>query len=205
MNITAAEFIISAPGPKQYPVEGYPEIAFAGRSNVGKSSLINTLTNRKGLAKTSSRPGKTQLLNFYLINKSLYFVDLPGYGFARVSKETKSYWGKMIENYLKNREELVAVVQLIDIRHAPSRDDITMHQWLKHYRIPTVLVLNKADKITRGKWAQHAKIIRQSLMPAPETPVVVFSAETRQGREELLGILDKMVKSKEEGRAVPEG
>ncbi len=196
MKISSSEFILSAPGPKHYPTDIFPEVAFAGRSNVGKSSLINALLNRKGLAKTSSRPGKTQLLNFYLINKEFYMVDLPGYGFARVSKDVKSQWGKMIETYLKEREQLKAVIQLIDIRHAPSKDDIVMHQWLKDYKVPTVLVLNKADKISRGKWYQHTKLIKQSIVPDPSTPVIVFSAETRVGKDELLKVIQGFVYGK---------
>jgi len=185
MHIVSAEYIISAVGPKQYPDDNQPEIAFAGRSNVGKSSLINRLVNRKALARTSGSPGKTRLLNFYHINKSFYFVDLPGYGFAKVSKDVKAEWGKMIEGYLQNRENLGAVIQLIDIRHAPSNEDREMFNWLKHFGRPTILALTKADKIPRGKWQKHARIIIESLEPDLETPLVVFSAETGLGKDEL--------------------
>jgi GTP-binding protein len=189
MRIVSAEYIISAPGPKQYPEGEQPEIAFAGRSNVGKSSLINKLVNRKALARTSSSPGKTRLLNFYHINDTFYFVDLPGYGFAKVSKDIKAQWGKMIEGYLLNRPNLRAVVQLIDIRHSPSNEDREMHEWLKHYGLPTVVVATKADKIPRSKWHKHTQLIRETLNPLPETQLLLFSAETGQGKDELWSIL----------------
>jgi len=191
MRVISAEYCISAPGPKQYPAGGEPEIAFVGRSNAGKSSLINRLVNRKSLARTSNSPGKTRLLNFYHINKNFYFVDLPGYGFAKVPQEVKAQWGKMIEDYLLNRENLRAVIHLVDIRHAPSQDDVEMHNWLNHFGIPVILVLSKADKIPRGKQQKHAGLIRGTLEPLPETPIVVFSAETGMGKDELWGILNK--------------
>ena len=194
MRIVSAEYIISAPGPKQYPEGEQPEIAFAGRSNVGKSSLINKLLNRKALARTSGSPGKTSLLNFYHINSSFYFVDLPGYGFAKVSKDIKAQWGEMIEGYLLNRPNLKAVVQLIDIRHSPSNDDIEMHEWLKHHGLPTIVAATKADKIPRGKWLKHSHQIKETLNPFPETPLVLFSAETGQGKDELWGILAQLLK-----------
>ncbi|PKM82978.1 MAG: YihA family ribosome biogenesis GTP-binding protein [Firmicutes bacterium HGW-Firmicutes-14] len=189
MRILSAEYIISAPGPKQYPEDNLPEIAFAGRSNVGKSSLINRLVNRKALARTSGSPGKTRLLNFYRINDNFYFVDLPGYGFAKVPRDVKAQWGKMIEGYLLNRENLRAVIQLIDIRHAPSQEDVQMHDWLKHYGIPAILAVTKADKLPRSKINKHVKLIMDSLKPFPGTPVVVFSAETGQGKDELWGAI----------------
>lgn len=193
MLVKSASYVISAAGPKQYPVDGLPEVAFAGRSNVGKSSLINRLTNRKALARTSGKPGKTQYLNFFLLNDAMYFVDFPGYGFARVSKEVKSQWGRMIEGYLKNRDLLRAVVHIIDIRHAPSQDDVLMHNWLREFNIPTIIVMTKADKIPRGKLQNHAKLIRQTLQPATETRAVIFSAETGQGKDELWEIIDRMI------------
>ena len=194
MRIVSAEYVISAVGPKQYPEGGQPEIAFAGRSNVGKSSLINRLVNRKALARTSGSPGKTRLLNFYHINASFYFVDLPGYGFAKVSRVEKAAWGKMIEEYLLNRENLRAVIQLIDIRHAPSREDIQMHEWLKHFGIPIILVTTKADKIARGNWPKHTRLIKETIVPFPDTPVIAFSAETGQGKDELWKLIgEKMI------------
>ncbi len=191
MRIVSAEYIISAVKPEQYPAGGRPEIALAGRSNVGKSSLINKLVNRRALAKTSHSPGKTRTVNFYLINENFYFVDLPGYGFAKVPREVKAGWGKMVEGYLLNREDLKAVIQLVDMRHEPSREDREMHDWLKHYGIPAVLVITKADKIARGKWPGQVKLIREAIEPLPETPVVIFSAETGQGRDELWGVIGR--------------
>ncbi len=193
MKIVSAEYVISAVKPEQYPGDGWPEIAFAGRSNVGKSSLINKLVNRRALAKTSGSPGKTRTLNFYLINSGFYFVDLPGYGFAKVSKAEQACWSKMIEGYLLNRKQLKAAIQLVDIRHAPSSEDIQMQDWLKHYGIPTILAVTKADKVARGKWPNQVRLIRETLQPLPGTPLVVFSAETGQGREELWGVINGFI------------
>jgi GTP-binding protein len=185
MKITSAEFVISAVAPKQYPTDGLPEIALVGRSNVGKSSLLNKLMNRKGLARTSSKPGKTQTLNYFRVNQQLYLVDFPGYGYARVAKSIKEQWGKMIQTYLTQRKELRFILQLVDIRHAPSKDDIAMYDWCKQIGIPTVVVATKGDKIARGRWLQHTKVIRQQLNMRGDDTIIVFSAETGQGRDEL--------------------
>lgn len=185
MKVYDAEFIISAVGPKQYPTDGLPEIALAGRSNVGKSSLINALINRKNLARTSSKPGKTQTLNFYKIENRFFFVDLPGYGFARVSKAEREKWGKMIEQYLSKREALRMVIHLIDIRHPPTKDDQMMYEWLQHFQIPTLVVATKADKISKGQWQKHLKMIKETLALSPNTPLLLFSAETKYGRDEV--------------------
>jgi len=196
MLIKSAEFIISAVSPTQYPADLLPEVALVGRSNVGKSSMINTLINRRGLARTSSTPGKTQLLNFYLINKEFYFVDLPGYGFAKVSKTVKSQWGKMIETYLQKRENLVGVIQLVDSRHEPSKDDIIMQEWLQHNGLPTLVVATKIDKISRGNWPKHEKMIREKLGLKGQ-PLILFSAENRQGKEQILEQLAHWTKIEE--------
>ncbi|GAB7388697.1 ribosome biogenesis GTP-binding protein YihA/YsxC [Bacillaceae bacterium] len=187
MKVTKAEYVISAVAPAQYPKDALPEIALAGRSNVGKSSLINRLLLRKNLARTSAKPGKTQTLNFYRINDAFYFVDLPGYGFAKVAKKVKEQWGIMIEEYLRNREVLRGVILVVDLRHPPSKDDQAMYDWLKHYRIPALVVATKADKISRGQWPKHAKIVRETLGLQKEDPFVLFSAETGLGRDELWG------------------
>ncbi len=185
MKVHNAEFIISAVGPKQYPEDGLPEIALAGRSNVGKSSLINALIDRKNLARTSSKPGKTQTLNYYKIENLFYFVDLPGYGFARVSKTEKAKWGKMIEEYLGKRETLQMVMQLVDLRHPPTADDIVMYEWLQHFQVPTMVVATKADKISRGQWQKHLKIVKDTFKLKPNTPLHIFSSETKMGKEEV--------------------
>lgn len=192
MLIKSAEFIISAVSPAQYPTDMLPEIALVGRSNVGKSSLINTLINRKGLARTSSTPGKTQLLNFYFINKEFYFVDLPGYGYAKVDKGTKKNWGKMIDTYLEKRANLVGIVQLVDARHPPSADDIIMQEWLQYRGLPRLVVATKIDKISRGNWAKHKKIISENLS-ITDQEIILFSAQNSQGKEEILAQLEKWI------------
>jgi GTP-binding protein len=191
MKVNQAEFVISAVGPGQYPEDALPEIALAGRSNVGKSSLINRLISRKNLARTSSQPGKTQTLNYYRINEDLYFVDLPGYGYAKVSKSQRATWGKFIEGYLKNRETLRFVLQLIDLRHPPTRDDIAMYDWLKHIGLKVVVVTTKADKIPKGKWQQHLKIVKETLNKAPDDEIILFSSETGMGKDELWAVIER--------------
>jgi len=185
MKIKESEFVISAVRPNQYPIDGLPEIALAGRSNVGKSSLINKMILRKNLARTSSQPGKTQQLNYYRINKEIYFVDFPGYGYAKVSKTQREQFGQMIETYLQSRQQLVVQLLVIDIRHEPSKDDVLMYNWLKHFEIPTCIVCTKADKIPRSKWQKHIKVIKQSLEADPADKIILFSSETGMGREEL--------------------
>ncbi|MBD2844639.1 YihA family ribosome biogenesis GTP-binding protein [Paenibacillus sp. IB182496] len=189
MKITAAEFIISAVQPHQFPEDALPEIALAGRSNVGKSSLINKMINRKNLARTSSQPGKTQQLNYYRINNEFYFVDFPGYGYAKVSKEERRKWGVMIESFLKTREPLQLVLQIVDIRHAPSTDDQMMYGWLKHYGLPVCIVATKADKIPRSKWDRHVKVVKETLEADRSDPFVLFSSDTGMGKDELWGQL----------------
>ncbi|CAM3501052.1 ribosome biogenesis GTP-binding protein YihA/YsxC [Marinicrinis lubricantis] len=185
MKIHQAEFIISAVRPDQYPEDALPEIALAGRSNVGKSSLINRMINRKNLARTSSQPGKTQQLNYYMINEQLYFVDFPGYGYAKVSKTERQKWGAMIETYLTSREPLKLILLVIDVRHPPTKDDQLMYDWLIYYNIPCCVVATKADKIPRSKWDKHLKVVQQTLNKRPEDPIVLFSSETGMGRDAL--------------------
>ncbi|AEH46989.1 ribosome biogenesis GTP-binding protein YihA/YsxC [Parageobacillus thermoglucosidasius] len=191
MNVTKAELVISAVKPEQYPDGLLPEFALAGRSNVGKSSFINKMINRKNLARTSSKPGKTQTLNFYLINESLYFVDVPGYGFAKVSKKEREAWGKMMETYFTTREQLRAVVLIVDLRHPPTKDDVMMYEFLKHYEIPAIIVATKADKVPKGKWQKHQKVVRETLNIADGDELIVFSAETGQGKEEAWAALER--------------
>ena len=185
MKVIDAEIIISAVKPEQYPVDELPEIALAGRSNVGKSSLINKMIQRKKLARTSSSPGKTQTLNFYLINKSFYFVDLPGYGYAKVSKSQREKWAAFIEEYLSKRKELKVVIMLTDLRHPPTNNDIDMYDWLKFFGLPVLLIGTKADKIPKGKWEKHKKIAKETLELDPADKIVIFSAETGIGKDEL--------------------
>ncbi|MFC4184768.1 ribosome biogenesis GTP-binding protein YihA/YsxC [Saccharococcus thermophilus] len=193
MNVTKAEIVISAVKPEQYPDGNLPEFALAGRSNVGKSSFINKMVNRKNLARTSSKPGKTQTLNFYLINESLYFVDVPGYGFARVSKKEREAWGKMMETYFTTREQLRAVALIVDLRHPPTKDDVMMYEFLKHYDIPTIIIATKADKVPKGKWQKHGKIVRETLKMADGDKLILFSAETGQGKEEAWAALERFL------------
>ncbi|HHU73970.1 MAG TPA: YihA family ribosome biogenesis GTP-binding protein [Clostridiales bacterium] len=167
------------------PVNDKPEIAFAGKSNVGKSSLINALMNRKSLARTSSQPGKTQTINFYNINDLLYFVDLPGYGYAKVSISIKEKWGKMIEKYLKTSKQLKAVFLLVDIRHKPSENDKNMYDWIVYHGFQPIIIATKLDKIKRSQKDKHIKMIRDELNVVPGTKIFPFSATTKQGRDEI--------------------
>lgn len=184
MKVTSSEIVISAVKPDQYPESDLPEFALAGRSNVGKSSFINKMLNRRGLARISSKPGKTQTLNFYLINEILHFVDVPGYGYAKVSKKEREAWGKMIETYLTNREQLKAVVLIVDLRHPPTSDDVMMYNFLKHYEIPCVVIATKADKIPKSKWQKHMKITKETLDIDPNDQIIMFSSETGYGKDQ---------------------
>ncbi|HEM4266390.1 TPA: YihA family ribosome biogenesis GTP-binding protein [Streptococcus suis] len=184
INTHNAEILLSAVSKAQYPCDDIPEIALAGRSNVGKSSFINTLLGRKNLARTSGKPGKTQQLNFYNIDDKIRFVDVPGYGYAKVSKTERAKWGKMIEEYLTTRENLRVVVSLVDMRHEPSADDVQMYDFLKYYEIPVIIVATKADKIPRGKWNKHESMIKKKLDFDKNDQFVIFSSETRHGYDQ---------------------
>jgi GTP-binding protein len=190
MKVISSEIVISAVKPEQYPETDLPEFALAGRSNVGKSSFINKMLNRKGLARISSKPGKTQTLNFYVINEVLHFVDVPGYGYAKVSKSERAAWGKMIETYLTTREQLKAVIQIVDLRHPPTEDDVMMYDFLKHYEIPCIIVATKADKIPKGKWQKHLKITRETLNFDKNDHMILFSSETGLGKDQAWAILE---------------
>lgn len=183
INTHNADILLSAANKSHYPQDDIPEVALAGRSNVGKSSFINTLLNRKNLARTSGKPGKTQLLNFFNIDDKLRLVDVPGYGYARVSKKEREKWGRMIEEYLTSRENLKAVVSLVDFRHEPSADDVQMYEFLKYYEIPVILVATKADKIPRGKWNKHESMIKKKLDFDTSNSFIIFSSVTKEGLE----------------------
>ena len=194
MIIKTVELDIVLGPTSALPESTLPEVAFAGRSNVGKSSLINGLLNRKKLARTSSQPGKTQTINFYNVNKELFFVDLPGYGFAKVSKEAQAKWGKMIDNYLMNSEALKAVFLLVDIRHEVKSSDKEMYDWIKASGVQPVVIATKADKVKRNQIPKQLKIIREGLgFKNNEVPLIAFSAETKQGREEILELISNLV------------
>ncbi len=184
MKVNKAELIISAVKSEQYPNNRLPEIALAGRSNVGKSTFINTLLTRKNLAHTSSKPGKTRTLNFYNINDDLIFVDVPGYGYAKVSKAERASWGKMIETYLSEREELCGIVQVVDIRHKPSAEDIQMYEYLKYFELPVIVIATKADKVSKNKRPKHLKQVKETLQMEKEDKIILFSSETGQGKDE---------------------
>lgn len=180
------------------PDTEYPEVAFAGKSNVGKSSLINALMNRKALARTSAQPGKTQTINFYNINDAMYLVDLPGYGYAKASAEIKAKWGKMIEKYLHTSKQLKAVFLLIDIRHDPSANDKMMYEWMLAQGFAPIIIATKLDKIKRSQVQKHVKAIRDGLGVQPGTTIIPFSAETKQGRDEIWELVDSLVLPQEE-------
>lgn len=192
MNIKSAEFVTSAVKPSQYPPPGRPEIAFAGRSNVGKSSLMNTLLGSKNLVKTSSTPGRTQTINFFLINDHFSFVDLPGYGYAKVPKAVRASWGPMVEKYLKTREGLCAVVVILDVRRLPNQGDHDLLAWLAHYKIPAILVLTKADKLKKNKQNQQRNAIARELS-IDASLLTLFSATKGLGKRELLATIEALL------------
>ncbi|MCH4171080.1 MAG: ribosome biogenesis GTP-binding protein YihA/YsxC [Lactobacillus sp.] len=191
MQFSDIKMVISAVDPKQYPTDGLPEIALSGRSNVGKSSLINTLLSRKGVARTSSTPGKTQTLNFYNIASRLYFVDVPGYGYAKVSKKQREQFGHIIETYLQTRKQMKGVVLLVDARHVPTSDDVSMYNYLKYYEVPTLVVATKVDKIKRGQRVKQSKLIANALDMDPDDDLIFFSSETKEGHDAVWRWIEK--------------
>ncbi|MGE3539731.1 MAG: ribosome biogenesis GTP-binding protein YihA/YsxC [Candidatus Tectimicrobiota bacterium] len=193
MKILSAAFLASAVAPEQYPRQPLPEVAFAGRSNVGKSSLINTLVHRKNLVKTSATPGKTQAINFFVVNEQFFLVDLPGYGYARVPREVQAHWRPMIETYLRQRTTLRAVVHIVDLRHPPTEQDQQLRVWLLHHRHLTITVATKADQVKRSQRAGQIEHIRRGLALLPEEPVLLFSSQNREGRFQLWGRLEALL------------
>jgi GTP-binding protein len=177
----------------QYPEDNKPEIAFVGKSNVGKSSLINVLVNRKALARTSQNPGKTRTINFYLVEDLLYFVDLPGYGYAKAPKNESIKWGSMIESYLLKRPQLKTIILLIDVRHEPSNNDKAMFEWLNHYHYHTIIVLTKSDKLTRNQLQKNISLIRKSLALDKDYTLLPFSSQTKAGKQELWQIIEDLI------------
>ena len=191
MIVKSAELETVCGITSKLPDNDLPEIAFAGKSNVGKSSLINGLLNRKSLARTSAQPGKTQTINFYNVNKNLYFVDLPGYGYAKVSVEIRAKWGKMIERYLHGSPQLKKVFLLIDIRHVPSENDCMMYDWIVDNGYEPVIICTKLDKIKRSQVQKNLKLIREKLDLVPGTTMIPFSAQTKQGRDEIWNLIEE--------------
>ena len=192
MKATSATFVKSAMAPDQYPADGRPEFAFVGRSNVGKSSLLNVLLGRKGLAKTSSRPGKTQTVNFFNVNDRIYFVDLPGYGYAKVPVQVKDQWGKVMTAYLQDRAPLRLALQLVDARHKPSEKDDEMLDLLEKARVPTLVVATKIDKVKRSERAKNLRRIRETLRLDDDAVVLPFSSVTKDGVKELWRVIDEL-------------
>lgn len=185
MEVHNVDLTISAVSDEQYPKTNIPEIALVGRSNVGKSSLTNALINRRNFAHTSSQPGKTQTLNFYDVEDKVYFVDVPGYGYAKVSKKERERFGKMIEQYLTQREQLRGVIQLVDARHEPTSDDVNMYNWLQYYNIPTLIVGTKIDKVKRSAWNRQLSLIKKTLDVESSTPIILFSATEKKGKDDV--------------------
>lgn len=193
MKITSVELKISAVRVSQYPDDKLPEFLMIGRSNVGKSSFINTIIHRKNFARTSSRPGKTQTLNFYLINQAFYLVDVPGYGYALTSKRTQEKFGKMIEDYLANRNNLKHVFMLVDFRHKPTKDDVLMYNYLKYFNLPVTVVATKADKISKGQWDKYKQIILKELDLVHGDELVLFSSVLKEGKETIQNFIENKI------------
>ena len=193
MIVKRAVFITSMKDYGAFATKGCPEVAFAGKSNVGKSSMINRLTNRNKLARTSATPGKTRLINVYQINNEINFIDLPGYGFAKVSKEEKLSWGKMMQNYFATTEDLCHVFHLVDIRHEPGNNDKIMYKWILDHGYEPVIIATKLDKIKRSQVAKQVKLVRQGLGMEKDGILIPFSAETKQGKDEIWALIEKLM------------
>lgn len=193
MKVNKAEIVISAVSKAQYPETNFPEIALAGRSNVGKSSFINRLIDRKNLVRTSSKPGKTRTLNFYNINDSFYFVDVPGYGYAKVSKQERNKWGKMMEEYFETRNQLRAVVLIVDIRHLPTREDMQMYEYVTYLEIPLIIVATKLDKIAKTKQSHKINQIKEAFGENVNSPIIPFSAETAVNKDVIWREINKYI------------
>ena len=191
MEVHNVDLTISAVRPDQYPKTNYPEVALVGRSNVGKSSLTNVLINRRNFAHTSSQPGKTQTLNFYAVEDQLYFVDVPGYGYAKVSKKERERFGQMIEQYLTQRDQLRGAILLVDCRHAPTADDVSMYQWLQYYHIPTLVVATKIDKVKGNTWNRQESLIKKTLGLTASDQLVLFSAVNKTGKDAVWQWIDE--------------
>lgn len=201
MEFIDIKLLMTAVKPQQYPDESLPEIALVGRSNVGKSSLINCLANRKNIARTSSTPGKTATINFYEIAGKYRIVDLPGYGYAKVSKQEKEKWGDMIEGYLSGRQSLVQVIQLVDARHKPTADDKMMFDWIKSYNYEPLVVATKIDKLKKSQLEGNLTEIYEDLELTEESVLIPFSSETRQGREQVIELIDYILDSNSKGKS----
>ena len=197
MKITSSEFIISAMRISQYPTDNLPEFMLVGRSNVGKSSFINTITGNKKMARVSNTPGKTRNLNFYLLNNSFYLVDVPGYGYASVSKKEQRKFGLMIEEYLENRPNLTRTFMLVDLRHKPSDDDVLMYKYLKYFNLPVTVVATKADKVSKNKRAKAKSVILKTLQLEENDNLVLLSNTTREGKEKILKQIEDLIMEEE--------
>ena len=193
MKITSVDFVTSAVRKSQYPEDKKAEFLMIGRSNVGKSSFINTLVNRKNIARISSIPGKTQTLNFFLINDNFYLVDVPGYGFAKVSKSLKNKFGVIIEDYLKDRENLKMVFMLVDFRHKPTNDDVLMYDYLKYYKIPVTIIATKSDKVSKNSYVKNEKIIRETLNLDENDDIILFSSVSKLGKQDVYQKIENII------------
>lgn len=191
MKIIKSDLHAIAVKPSQYPQDNLPEFAFAGRSNVGKSSFINSMINRKNLARTSGKPGKTRTINFYIINDEFRFVDLPGYGYAQVSKEEQKKWGDIIDRYLSSRENLCEVVLIVDMRHKPTDQDLMMYNWIRSFGYSGIVIATKADKISKGSWQKHIKIIKDKLEIKDTGIVIPYSSQDKTNKEKIWDIISK--------------
>lgn len=200
MNINRVHLITSAVSPKHYPEHDLPEILLLGRSNVGKSTFINTIINRKALARTSSQPGKTRTVNFYNVEDSFCFVDMPGYGYAKVSKTERQNFRKMIQDYIENRENLVMVVQLIDFRHKPTEDDLAVNSWLYDNEITPLVIATKMDKVNKNQRPKNLKMLMEALQIEDREDVILFSSETKAGKEEVKDLIEEILKALNEER-----